>query len=351
MGLLSFKHEEFDNAQGYFERMLDLTHINTNRKIEAAFWAGRSASAAGRGRAAREHWRFATTRPASFYGAMAAASLGREPRYRFYEENLTKNDVNELTSTQYGKSALALIQVGKNDVAETHLRYLMTDTSNDKLIHAVHVLSTSEGVARTAVAIAPIIRNRGIVEIESNTVLGAQFPIPEWEPRGGWNIDRALLFAIARQESRFIQNAKSSAGATGLLQLMPGTAKITASKSGVKMNNLDLTRAEDSMFLGQQHVKDLLKLQNVDNNIIKMLASYNAGNGRLRSFERRFETDDPLLYIETFPAPETRGYIKHVMANMWLYRARLKQPFANLTDLARGKWPMYDAQDDYATKR
>lgn len=350
MGLLTYKNEEYEQSQKYFEKMLDLDRLNTNRKVEAAFWAGRAADMAGEARAARRHWRFAVTRPASFYGAMSAAMMGYRPKYRFYEDEISEEAIEELLKTKYGQIALALLQIEKNELAEQHLRYLVTDKSDDALIQAVHALSTSESLPRTALLVAPIIKERGIFEIDNNVILSTQFPLPQWEPRGGWNIDRALLFAIARQESKFKTNAKSHAGATGLLQLMPGTAKLTAVKNGVKINSLDLTKAEDSMFLGQQHVNDLFKLANVDNNIIKMLVSYNAGNGRLRSFERQFETDDPLLYIESFPASETRQYVKKVMSNLWLYRARLDQPISNLVELAQGQWPMYMAHDDYAKK-
>lgn len=348
MGLLSYKNQDFSAAQSYFEKMLEIDHINTNRKIEASFWAGRAAEANDDSRAAREHWRFAMTRPVSFYGAMAAAMLGREPDYEFYEADISKEDVTELMKTNYGVCALALLQINKKDLAEKHLRYLVTNKASDSLIHAVHALATSEELPRIALQVAPIIKDRGLLEIDSNVILSAQFPVPNWEPRGGWSIDRALLFAIARQESRFKSNAKSHAGATGLLQLMPKTAKLTAGRSGVKMSTLDLTNPEDSMFLGQQHVLDLFQLNNVDHNIIKMLVSYNAGNGNLRKFERKFETDDPLLYIESFPASETRDYVKIVMSNFWLYRARLDQPLTNLDDLASGHWPRYSSEDDFA---
>jgi len=350
MGLMAYKNKDFAAAEKYFEKMLELEHVSTNRKVEAAFWAGRAAEAEDDSRAAKKHWKFATTRPASFYGAMAAAKLGREPRYKFYESVLSRDDIAELVKTDYGRRALALIKIDRKNLAENHLKYLITNAASDGLLHAVHALATSEELPRTALSVAPVIKERGILEIDSDVILSAQYPLPSWQPRGGWNIDRALLFAIARQESSFKSNAKSHAGATGLLQLMPRTAKITAVKSGVKINSLDLTDPEDSMFLGQQHVLDLFALENVGNNIIKMLVSYNAGNGHLRKFERRFETDDPLLYIESFPATETRDYVKKVMSNLWLYRARLRQPMGNLTDLAFGRWPTYTAQDDFAKR-
>ena len=349
MGLLNYKTENFADAQKYFEKMLDLSHINTNRKVEAAFWAGRAARAAGSSRAAKKHWRFAAAeRPTSFYGALSASELGDEPDYEFYEATTSNDDIAELTNTKYGTVAIALLQIGKRDLAENHLKYLITKRASDALIHAVHALAVTEELPRTALAIAPVVKDRGILEIDQNMILSAQYPLPDWKPRGGWNVDRALLFAIARQESRFKANAKSHAGATGLLQLMPKTAKITARRSGTSMKTLDLKDPSDSMFLGQQHVLDLFALRNVDNNIIKMLVSYNAGNGSMRKFERRFETDDPLLYIESYPTTETRQYVKLVMSNLWLYRARLDQPLTNLEDLASGKWPMYDAKDNYA---
>jgi soluble lytic murein transglycosylase-like protein len=350
MGLLLYKDGEFADAQKHFEKIIELEHLSTGRKIEAAFWAGRAAEANDDSRAARKHWKFAMTRPASFYGAMSAAMLGREPKYEFYEDEVSLGDIAALMKTKFGLNALALLQIGKKELAERHLKYLITDKADDGLLHAVHALAVAEELPRTALAIAPIIKDRGILEIDQNVILSAQFPLPQWEPRGGWNIDRALLFAIARQESRFKTNAKSHAGATGLLQLMPKTAKLTAMKSKVKMNSLDLTDPSDSMFLGQQHVLDLFALENVDNNIIKMLVSYNAGNGSLRKFERRFETNDPLLYIESFPASETRQYVKLVMSNLWLYRARLGQSMSNLNELAGGRWPRYSAEDSYANQ-
>ena len=82
-----------------------------------------------------------------------------------------------------------------------------------------------------------------------------------------------------------------------------------------------------------------------------MLAAYNAGMGTLVKFEKSFETYDPLLYIESFPAYETRSYIKRVMSNMWLYRARLNQPLTSMKELANSEWPLYNSEDEYVQKQ
>ena len=82
-----------------------------------------------------------------------------------------------------------------------------------------------------------------------------------------------------------------------------------------------------------------------------MLAAYNAGMGTVVKFEKTFSTYDPLLYIESFPAYETRSYIKRVMSNLWLYRARLNQPLTAMEELANGTWPLYNSQDEYVQQQ
>lgn len=168
---------------------------------------------------------------------------------------------------------------------------------------------------------------------------------------GGWSIDRALLLAITKQESGFRANAKSGAGANGLMQIMPSTAKKVARENKVNISEIDMSKPEHNMFLGQQYIVDLLAHPNINNNIIKMLAAYNAGMGTLVEFEKNFDTYDPLLYIESFPTYETRSYIKRVMSNMWLYRARLDQPLTTMKELAKGEWPLYNSEDEYVQKQ
>ena len=204
---------------------------------------------------------------------------------------------------------------------------------------------------RVAIQIAGVVRDRGILEIDDDIIYSAQYPLPDWEPMGGWSIDRALLFAITKQESGFRNTAKSGVGAKGVMQLMPGTAKLVAHKNKVKWSNIDMSKPEHNMFLGQQYIVDLLAQPVIDNSIIKMLAAYNAGIGNVTKFEKSFGTYDPLLYIESFPAYETRGYIKRVLSNLWLYRARLNQPLTSMQELANGQWPLYNSEDEYVQQQ
>ena len=347
MGLLYFKEEKFGESEKYFGRILKLQQINNARKIEAAFWAGRAAYMNDETDKAEDYWAIAAVHPMAFYGALAATMLGNVPEYEFFEQEFTDSDVEELYSNRYGKIALALIQVNRKDRAEEYLKYMMTSKVSDRSLHAINSIATTYGLPRVSILASGIIRDRGILEIDEDVIYSAQYPLPDWEPMGGWSIDRALLLAITKQESGFRTGAKSGAGANGVMQIMPNTAKRVARANKVKMSDIDMSNPEHNMFLGQQYIVDLLMHPNINNNIIKMLVAYNAGMGSLVKFEKSFDTPDPLLYIESFPAYETRGYIKRVMANLWLYRARLGQPLTSLKVLADSEWPLYTSEDEY----
>lgn len=351
MGLLYFKEEKYRESQKYFSAILDLPQINNARKIEAAFWAGRAADANDDRKNAKAFWSIAAAHPMAFYGALSATMLGERPRYEFFEQDCSDEDMDALRETKYGKMALALLQTGQKGRAEEYLKLLITSRASDRTLHAVNSVATVYGLPRVSIQASGVIKDRGILEIDDDIIYSAQYPLPDWEPMGGWSIDRALLLAITKQESGFKTNAKSTAGANGLMQLMPGTAKLVARQNKMKLSDIDMSKPEHNMFLGQQHIVDLLAHPNINNNIIKMLASYNAGMGTVVKFEKSFETSDPLLYIESFPAYETRGYIKRVMSNLWLYRARLNQPLTSMEELADGHWPLYNSEDEYVQKQ
>ncbi|MDW3024605.1 MAG: lytic transglycosylase domain-containing protein [Alphaproteobacteria bacterium] len=351
MGLLYFKEDKYAESQKYFSRILDLPQINNARKTEAAFWAGRAADYKGDREAAKKYWRISAASPMAFYGALSATMLGQAPQYEFFEQDTTEEDFAELANAKYGKIALALLQIGRKDRAEEYLKYLITPKVSDRTLHAVNAVAAAYGMPRVSVQSASVIKDRGILEIDDDIIYSAQYPLPDWEPMGGWSIDRALLLAITKQESNFRVSAKSGAGANGVMQLMPSTAKRVARANKLDITQMDMSNPEHNMFLGQQYIVDLLAHQSVENSIIKMLAAYNAGMGTMTKFEKSFYTYDPLLYIESFPAYETRSYIKRVMSNLWLYRARLNQPLTSMEELANGNWPLYNSEDEYVQQQ
>ena len=246
-------------TEKYFSKILDLSQINDARKIEAAFWAGRAADANDDMDNAKKYWEIGATRPMAFYGALSATMLGRTPEYEFFEQDCTDEDIQALQELKLGRVALALIQVGNKARAEQYFKSMITTRATDKTLHAINSVATAYDLPRIAIQISGVVRDRGILEIDDDIIYSAQYPLPDWEPMGGWSIDRALLFAITKQESGFRTTAKSGVGANGVMQLMPGTAKLVAHKNKVKWSDMDMSKPEHNMFLGQQYIVDLLQ--------------------------------------------------------------------------------------------
>ena len=162
----------------------------------------------------------------------------------------------------------------------------------------------------------------------------ALYPLPDWMPTDGFRLDRALVYAVMRQESAFNPRARSSAGARGLMQLMPATAAFIANDRSLRRRHVDRLYAPSlNMALGQKFLRYLLGRSAIQGNLFFAVAAYNAGEGNLAKWKLR---DDPLLFIETIHLYETRGYVERVLYNLWAYRMRLgsKGP---LTGCARGQ--------------
>jgi len=140
-----------------------------------------------------------------------------------------------------------------------------------------------------------------------------------------------FIYAIARQESAFYEKARSSAGAMGLMQLMPGTARQTAKKSGIKHHDSYLLDPEYNIQLGSQYLNELLNKYN--GNRILAAAAYNAGPHRVNKWIKRSAQDIPFdIWIETIPFKETRGYVQNVLAFSVIYAYRLGEDGEFITE-------------------
>jgi len=174
---------------------------------------------------------------------------------------------------------------------------------------------------------------------------GAAYPIPDFVPPEGFSVDRALIYALIRQESAFNPKAKSWAGARGLMQLMPGTARFVARSTGITLKNRSkLYTPETNLELGQAYIEMLLDESDVSGNLFKLAVAWNGGPGNLRKWKRRTKyLDDPIFFIESIPSYETRTFVERVLTNFWIYRHRFGQDTPSLDAVARGEWPLYTA--------
>jgi soluble lytic murein transglycosylase len=133
-------------------------------------------------------------------------------------------------------------------------------------------------------------------------------------------IDPAYVYGLIRQESRFVLDARSSAGAAGLMQLMPATARWTAKKLGLDWRHERLADRSANLLLGTSYLR--LILEDFEGSQALAAAAYNAGPGRPRRWREGMPVE-PAIWAETIPFNETRDYVKKVLSNAVYYAALL----------------------------
>ena len=233
--------------------------------------------------------------------------------------------------------ALALAQAHQHERAELELRRLRADAS-PALGRAMLAIATQLRLPAAQLRIA-----RSLSRLDGRRHDGGLYPLAAWVPEGGYRVDRALIYALMRQESQFNARAKSRAGARGLMQLMPSTASfISGDRRYRKSHRNKLFDPAINIELGQTYILHLAAQPEIADNLFYLVAAYNGGPGNLNKWRRRqAQDDDPLLFVETLPSRETRGFIKSVFTNFWAYRAQLGQATPSLDAVAGGRWPTY----------
>jgi soluble lytic murein transglycosylase-like protein len=193
----------------------------------------------------------------------------------------------------------------------------MSDLAEDEL----HMLLKADNRAELAPAVLMIARQAGLPSLSIRLAVqfqkpsdplrdAALYPVPNWKPAGGFSLDPALLFALMRQESGFNPRAQSAAGASGLMQLMPATAKIVATDAADRQGQ---AVALDPVLIPRSlsYVSTLLKDHNVKGDLMLLAIAYNAGPGNLAKYRASANyEEDPLLFMESIPLLETRQFIE-----------------------------------------
>lgn len=306
------------------------TPISTSR---AAYWQGRALEAMGRDAEAVARFEAAAQRPIAYYGQLARARLGAlalpmqgaEPNGAPPHPALTLIGALE-ASGQHGLARSLILDFARS----------LTDAA--ALAQMVDV-APRIGDTRLLVTIGKAAVQRGLpFDVIAYPISG----IPPFEP-AGLPVERAIVHAIARQESAFDPAAVSHAGARGLMQMMLPTARETARRIGVGFEPQRLTSDPSyNAQLGAAHLGDLLR--DWRGSYLLAFAAYNAGSGNVRNWieaygDPRLPGVDPVDWIERIPFTETRNYVQRVMENLQVYRSRLGEHGMLLiaSDLNRGR--------------
>lgn len=153
-------------------------------------------------------------------------------------------------------------------------------------------------------------------------------------------IDPSWVYAIARQESAFIEDVQSSAGALGLMQLMPGTGRNIARQLNTQIDNSSLLQPETNIRFGSYYLQQVLN--RFDDNPVLATAAYNAGPLRIEQWTPKSGSIDADIWVDTMPYHETRQYVRRVMAYSVFYDQRLERPITRL----RLRMPAISNKDD-----
>jgi soluble lytic murein transglycosylase len=246
-----------------------------------------------------------------------------------------------MRNDRVGRRALALLQLGAATAAERELFAASID-ADPRFIEAILAVAQKASLPSLSAKVgnANWDQRHNIKGFD-----GAVYPLPPWQPAGGYSVDRALLWGFMRQESAFNPKARSYVGAMGLMQLMPGTARLIVRNSSNDQMGGNFYDPSTNIALGQAYIGSLLG--EVDNNLVRTAAGYNGGPGNVMRWDNSLNaSQDPLLYVASIPLNETRDFVQRVLANYWMYQIRLGQPTPSLDQIAAHEWPRYTPQDN-----
>jgi soluble lytic murein transglycosylase len=305
----------------------------------ATYWIGRSYAALGDKAKAKAAYRDAAQVPTVYYGQLAREELGLSGQ----PISITGGQPSAAAQTRVDNDEVMrafqmVAQTGRARELNMFLWSLSSRfKSSDEMSAAARNVSSAGGPAIT-VRLAKLAGQKGIDIDYWGYPTKA---LPDWRQIGP-PVERALVYGLSRQESEFDPKAGSGAGAQGLMQLMPGTAKLVAKQYGLSYVPAKLTGDPTyNVKLGSAHLGDLI--QEFGGSYVLTLAAYNAGPRRSRDWveahgDPRSGHVDAIDWVEMIPFTETRNYVQKVMQNMHVYRSRIapKTMHAMTADLKRG---------------
>jgi len=307
------------------------------------YWQGRAAAALGQTQEAENFFQLAAVHSTAFYGQMAIIELAGEttPMLSLPNPPLPTNAIEVTFESRTVTRALRLLAEQGEDyffrVFIYHLDDELEDGAESLLLAR---LAQEYGQLRQGVRAAKAASYRW------NILPEMSFPVIDLPPPSGVYVEPepGLIHSVIRQETEFDPRAISSAGARGMMQMMPAVARVTARRVGLPYRYESLTYdPEYNMRLGRYHLQEVI--DEFDGSYILALAAYNAGGHRSRRWiedygDPRTSEIDPIDWLESIPFSETRNYVQRVMENLQVYRYRLGDgssvPLELETDLRRG---------------
>ena len=349
VGLANYRLAAYDKAGEAFADLARDGECDAWLQSAAAYWASRSAAAQGDAEAAAKFLRVAARNSETFYGMVAGRQL-----------NLARDASAQAIDDPVARLILAAYAGPAPGASPDLAQFVTADPRAHRAAALAQIGRGSDAIqelrAGLALARTPAERaNWQALTIAMGSSLAERYapprsgdldyPAPDLQPAYGFTLDKALVYAIVRQESRFNPQAVSRPGATGLMQVMPGSAALATGDKNLQRDPSPLLEPAYNLRVGQDYFAWLLD-RGVGHNLMRAVAAYNAGPGPILKTAQMLGDDaDPLLLMECLPAQETRTYVQRVMAGYWTYRKMWGQSNASLDALAGGAHVIDDRLD------
>jgi soluble lytic murein transglycosylase-like protein len=366
-GLASFRLSQPREAFAYFSAVANDATQDDWLRSAGAYWAARTAALTGSSDATA-YLRLAAATPNTFYGMIAErqlllasadaaeTALGGDPIADLISKAAYTTPVAApmkpapsapaLPTDSRAHRAEALFQIGRKTDALAEVKIGQALAKTDKARDAWQELADEFApppAPKAVKIVSPPAVPVKIPTIAVRTASTPTLPTPELTPQGGFTIDRAMVYALVRQESAFNPMAQSGAGAVGLMQLMPDAAARAAGDDKLKADMSPLFDPAFNLRVGQDYFTWLMERGLAPDasggyDVLRTVAAYNGGPGTLLKTAAQLGVDcDSLLLIESLPAQETRNYVERVMAAYWQYRRMFGAPTPTLDALAAGE--------------
>jgi soluble lytic murein transglycosylase len=277
------------------------------------YWLGRAHQGEGRPAEARAQWQ-SIAGQTTFYTQLAQEELGNQVVAPPPIAPITAVELAQASSNQSLQRAIKFYDLRLRAEGNREWSWGLRNLSERQLLAAAELARRNELLDRM---VETSLRTRTELSYDQ------RFPAPHLDvlrpTAQGLSLDKAWVYGLIRQESRFIRDARSGVGASGLMQVMPATGKWVAAKIG--LNNFVTSMLNDlhvNITLGANYMT--MVLNNFEGSQVLATAAYNAGPSRSRTWRSRLDAPmEGAIFVETIPFTETRGYVRNVMANATNY--------------------------------
>lgn len=306
------------------ERAIGSMGDNVREQPVWRYWRARALQASGKRLAANAIF-LAISREYGYYSQLAQEELGPVMQSPVINVKPGGDDVDAIARQPGIARAVALYELDLRGEAKQEWNWTIRNFPDVQLLAAAELARRMEWYD---IAINTAERTRELHDFELRFLV----PYRELARRAARenDIDEAWVYGLMRQESRFVNVARSSVGASGLMQIMPATARWIAQRLGIKRFNVEeMHDPARNIQFGAYYLKHVQTT--LDGSPVLATAAYNAGPGRAQRW-RDSRPMEAAIYIESIPFAETREYVKKVMSNAMHYAMLFGQPSVLLKD-------------------